>query len=127
MPQVKGKGESARSGIGGQWIACNWLTVLDFGRSQARNQSWHEAAIVLDLKAASKVPATIRPMLFAIPGHELSDGEVAAILRDIIAGAGRYPRHVELNFAGICAEHLVDGLRLAGLIVIRPALMRLTE
>lgn len=66
-------------------------------------------------------------MLFEIPGHELSDAEVAAILRDIIAGAGRYPRHIELNFASICVEHLVDGLRLAGLLVIRPAPLRLTE
>jgi len=66
-------------------------------------------------------------MLFEIPGHELFDAEVAAILRDILTGAGRYPRHIELNFASICAEHLVDGLRLAGLLVIRPAPMRLTE
>jgi hypothetical protein len=66
-------------------------------------------------------------MLFEIPGHELSDAEVAAILRDIVAGAGRYPRHIELNFASVCAEHLVDGLRLAGLLVIRPAPSRLTE
>ena len=66
-------------------------------------------------------------MLFQIPGHELSDAEVAAILRDIIAGAGRYPRHIELNFASIPAEHLVDGLRLAGLLVTRPAALRLTE
>lgn len=72
-------------------------------------------------------PATIRLMVFEIAGHELSDAEVAAILRDIIAGAGRYPRHIELNFSAICAEHLVDGLRLAGLIVIRPAPLRLTE
>jgi hypothetical protein len=66
-------------------------------------------------------------MLFEIPHHELSDAEIAAILRDIIAGAGRFPRHIELCFTSICAEHLVDGLRLAGLIVIRPAPMRLTE
>jgi hypothetical protein len=52
-------------------------------------------------------------MLFEIPHHELSDAEVAAIFRDIIAGTGRYPRHIELNFASICAEYLVDGLRLA--------------
>jgi hypothetical protein len=72
-------------------------------------------------------PATIRPMVFETPGHELSDAEVAAILRDIIAEAGRYPRPIELNFASICAEHLVDGLRLATLLVIRPAPSRLTE
>jgi hypothetical protein len=75
----------------------------------------------------STSPAIVRPMLFEIPHHELSDAEIAAVLRDLIAGAGRFPRHVELCFASICAEHLVDGLRLAGLIVIRPAPMRLTE
>jgi hypothetical protein len=67
-------------------------------------------------------------MLFEIAHRELSDAEVAAILRDIIAEAGRFPGNIELLcFASICAEHLVDGLRLAGLIVIRPAPMRLTE
>jgi hypothetical protein len=72
-------------------------------------------------------PATMPPMLFEIPHHELTEAEIAAVLRDAIAGAGRFPRHIELCFAGICAEHLVDGLRLAGLIVIRPSPMRLTE
>jgi hypothetical protein len=69
----------------------------------------------------------IPPMPFEIPHHELSDAEIAAVLRDTIAGAGRFPRHVELCFSAICAEQLVDGLRLAGLIVIRPAPLRLTE
>ena len=66
-------------------------------------------------------------MLFDIPHHELSDTEIAALLRDIIAGAGRFPRNIELCFASIGAEHLVEGLRLAGLVVIRPAPMRLTD
>jgi hypothetical protein len=66
-------------------------------------------------------------MLFEIPHHELSDADLAAVLRDIIAGAGRFSRHIELDFASISADHLVDGLRLAGLIVIRPAPMRLTD
>ena len=66
-------------------------------------------------------------MMFETPHHELSDAEIAAVFRDIIAGAGRYPCHVELQFTTFCAEHLVDGLRLAGLIVIRPAPLRLTE
>ena len=38
-----------------------------------------------------------------------------------------FPGTIELSFASICAEHLVVGLRLAGLIVIRPSPMRLTE
>jgi hypothetical protein len=66
-------------------------------------------------------------MPLEIPHHELSDAEIAAVLRDTIAGAGRFPRHIELCFSAICAEHLVDGLRLAGLIVIRAAPVRLTE
>ena len=64
---------------------------------------------------------------FEIPHHGLSDAEITAILRDIIAGPERFSRNIELCFASICTEHLVDGLRLAGLIVIRPAPMRLTE
>ena len=48
--------------------------------------------------------ATIPLMLFQIPGQELPDAEIAAILRDIIAGAGRCPRQIELNFASICAD-----------------------
>jgi hypothetical protein len=72
-------------------------------------------------------PAIIPLMVFEIPHHELSDAEIAAVFRDIIAGAGRYPRHIELQFSTICAEHLVDGLRLAGLTVIRPAPLRLTD
>ena len=66
-------------------------------------------------------------MMFEIPHHELSDAEIAAVFRDIIAGAGRYPRHVELQFTTFGAKYLVDGLRLAGLTVIRPAPLRLTE
>jgi hypothetical protein len=59
-------------------------------------------------------------LLAETPHHELSDAEIAAVLRDCIAGAVRFPRHVELRYASVCTEHLVDGLRLAGLIVIRP-------
>ena len=62
-----------------------------------------------------------------VSGHELSDPEIAAVLRDGIAAAGRYPRHVDLQFAALCAAHLVDSLRLAGLIVLRPETLRLTD
>ena len=72
-------------------------------------------------------PTIIAPIPFEIPHRELSDAEIAAVFRDAIAGTGRFPRHIELCFASICAEHLVDGLRLAGLIVLRPAPVRLTE
>ncbi len=72
-------------------------------------------------------PAIVPLMLFEIPHRELSDAEIAAVMRDIIAVAGRFPRHIELGFAAICAEHLVHGLRLAGLIVIRHSPQRLTD
>src|SRR4051794_40043400 len=42
------------------------------------------------------------------------------ILRQTIACAGRLPRSADVFLAGICAEHLVKGLRQAGLIVARP-------
>jgi len=42
-------------------------------------------------------------MLFQPPQEELSGGEVAAVLR-----------HANVSLAGVCAEHLVDGLRADG-------------
>jgi hypothetical protein len=59
-------------------------------------------------------------MLFDPPREELSDEEVAAVLRQSIAAAGRLSRQADLFLAGVCAEHLVEGLRAAGLLVIRP-------
>ena len=47
------------------------------------------------------------------------------MLRQSIACAGRLPRHADVSLAGVCAEHLVDGLRAAGLIVARPVQWRL--
>jgi len=64
--------------------------------------------------------ATIPAMLFVPPHEELSDNEIAEVLRQSIANAGRLPRHADVYLAGICAEHLVDGLRTAGLLVVRP-------
>jgi hypothetical protein len=42
-----------------------------------------------------------------------------------IANTGRLPRHADVFLAGICAEHLVDELRTAGLVVVRPVDWRL--
>jgi len=92
-----------------------------------QNRTRARSIICVPVLFSPAYPTTIPSMLFEISGHDLSDAEVAAILRDIISGAGRYPRHIELNFTSLCAEHLVDGLRLADLIVIRPAPLRLTE
>lgn len=58
-------------------------------------------------------------MLFAEPHEELSDKEIVDVLRQSIVNAGRLPRHADLYLAGVCAEHLVDGLRAAGLLVKR--------
>jgi hypothetical protein len=52
-------------------------------------------------------------MLFEPPHEELPDEEIAAVLRQTIAGAGRLSRHADVFLAGVCAEHLVDGLRAA--------------
>jgi hypothetical protein len=59
-------------------------------------------------------------MLFHPPYEELPDEEVAAILRQVLQGAGRLPRTADVYLAGTCAEHLVDGLRAAGVLVVRP-------
>ena len=66
-------------------------------------------------------------MLFTEPRDELTDDEVAAILRQSIADAGRLSRQAEVFIAGVCAEHLVEGLRAAGLLVVRPARWRLHQ
>ena len=66
-------------------------------------------------------------MLFVQPHEELSDEEVAGVLRQSIANAGRLPRNADVFLAGICAEHLVDGLRAAGLLVVRPIPWRLHQ
>ena len=56
----------------------------------------------------------------AIPHDELTDGEIAAILREAIQDARGLMRIADLYLSGICAEHLVDRLRAAGVVVIRP-------
>ena len=66
-------------------------------------------------------------MLFIPPHDELTDEEIAAVLRQSIANAGRLPRQAEVFLAGICAEHLVEGLRAAGLLVVRPVRWRLHQ
>jgi hypothetical protein len=64
-------------------------------------------------------------MLFQPPQQELTDEEIAAVLRQLISGSGRLPRYLGVFFAGICADHLVDGLRAEGLIVALPMQWRL--
>jgi len=66
-------------------------------------------------------------VLFIPPHDELTDEEIAALLRQSIANAGRLPRQAEVFLAGICAEHLVEGLRAAGLLVVRPVRWRLHQ
>jgi hypothetical protein len=64
-------------------------------------------------------------MIFEPPHEELSDEEIAAVLHESIAAAGGLSRQADLLLAGVCAEHLVDGLRAARLLVIRPAQWRI--
>jgi len=66
-------------------------------------------------------------VLFAPPHDELSDEEIAKVLRQSIVSAGQLPRHADVFLAGICADHLVDGLRAAGLLVVRPVRWRLHQ
>lgn len=58
-------------------------------------------------------------MLFEPPHEELSDEEIAAVLRQSIEAAGRLSRQAHFFLASVCAEHLIEGLRAAGLMVIR--------
>ena len=71
------------------------------------------------------LPRYSAQMLFQPPQEELTDEEIAAVLRQSIAWGGRLSRSTDVFLAGICAEHLVDGLRQAGLIVARPLEWRL--
>ena len=64
-------------------------------------------------------------MLLAPRHEELSDEEIARVLRQSIVDAGCLSRDADVFLAGICADHLVEGLRPAGLLVIRPAQWRL--
>ena len=74
---------------------------------------------------SSTSSAMIPLMLFAPPHEELADEEIARVLRQSIVDAGCLSRHADVFLAGICADHLVEGLRAAGLLVIRPEQWRL--
>ena len=58
-------------------------------------------------------------MLFPPPVRELSDAELAEILRDAIMASSTGRRDIDLALVGVRAEALVDRLRLAGLVVGR--------
>jgi hypothetical protein len=64
-------------------------------------------------------------MLFLTPSDELSDPEVAEVIRQVIATSGCLSRQADVFLAGLCADHLVQGLRDAGLVVARPVQWRL--
>ncbi len=59
--------------------------------------------------------------LFPDPRPQVTDDEVVAAFRIAIARGGRLPRLAELYLSTVCAEHLVDELRGAGLEVVRAA------
>ena len=57
--------------------------------------------------------------LFPETYETLSDEDIAAVLRQAIVRGRRLSRSADLYLAGVCAEHLVDELRTAGLDVVR--------
>jgi hypothetical protein len=52
------------------------------------------------------------------PGREVSYDELTALLAGAVADGIRLPREADLLLATICADYLVDRLRLAGLTVV---------
>ncbi len=52
------------------------------------------------------------------PGREIADDELTAFLARAVADGIRLHREADLLLANICAEYLVDRLRLAGLTVV---------
>jgi hypothetical protein len=60
-----------------------------------------------------------QPALFPDPRPAVTDEEVAAVLRGAISHAGRLSRTAELYLSGVSAEHLMEELRSAGLMVAR--------
>ena len=114
------------------WRSSSPITSYDIWRSgtssscerlrdpdTAHQQQWRRIAIVGE--------GNTLLMLFIPPHDELTDEGIAAVLRQAIAKAGRLPRQAEVFLAGICAEHLVEGLRAAGLLVVRPVRWRLHQ
>jgi hypothetical protein len=57
--------------------------------------------------------------LFLDQRQDATDEEVVAAFRVAIARGGRLPRMADLYLSTVCAQHLVDELRGAGLDVVR--------
>jgi hypothetical protein len=60
-----------------------------------------------------------QPALFPDPRPAMTDEEVAAVLRVAISHAARLSRTAKLYVSGVSAEHLMEELRGAGLMVVR--------
>jgi hypothetical protein len=65
--------------------------------------------------------------LFPDLRRNATDEEVVHVLRTAIARGGRLPRMAELFLSGVCAEHLVEELHLAGLEVVRRPVVRFRD
>jgi hypothetical protein len=65
--------------------------------------------------------------LFPDPRLTATDDEVVEVLRAAIASSRGLSRMSDLILSGVCAEHLVERLHLAGLEIVRQAPMRLRE
>jgi hypothetical protein len=55
------------------------------------------------------------------PRPPVTDQEVIAAIRTAISNGGRLSRMADLYLCTVCAEHLVEELRVAGLEVVRVA------
>lgn len=64
--------------------------------------------------------------LFPLPSP-LPDEEIASVLHSAIARGIRRHREADLYLSGICAMHLANELRLAGLAVVRTPAPRLRD
>ncbi len=60
-----------------------------------------------------------QPSLFPDPRQDATDEEVVTAFRVAIQRGGRLPRLADLYLSTVCATHLVDELRQAGLDVVR--------
>ena len=59
-----------------------------------------------------------RPLFPGLPST-LTDEEVETVLHAVIASGIRRHREADLYLSTVCARHLANELRLAGLIVVR--------
>ena len=68
-----------------------------------------------------------QPDLFPDPRPTATNEEVVSVLRGATMRGSGLPRSADLLLSGLCAEHLVDQMRSAGLEVVRRPMVRTRE